>query len=405
MLFAAGLFAVALSTCSAPADVLTDLATTRNWVGYTPRNFNPNIGLEASQTSIRADLQQLYDAGWRNLYNYTLDGNQRHIPRIAKEVGFDTVLAGVFYFNEAQLAREKTAAQAEDSHIDGYLVGNEGLIFGRYSGEQLLDAITFFEGFDKPVTTTEVGGVYLQVPELADAGDFVSVNIQPWFNGGLDPTDPAGMARAVRDEYVAIKALRPDRLVVIKEAWWPTDGPTGASEANQVAFYNALANEVDADGDPVLFQWGESYDQPWKSEASPFGTLGPDWGFYTQSGVAKSIVGALDDIYTGATPVNFLAGDYNRDGAVDTLDEAVWKSSFGTLREIAGSSADGNFDRIVNAADYTVWRDAFDAAAGTAVPEPSSGLLLAAGAALAYFRLRRFDRNDAQTRRAQTRRA
>lgn len=382
-LVAPALVAAILLTAAVPtasADVISDLVTQRNWVGYTPRNFNPNIGLEASQTSIRNDLQQLYDAGWRNLYNYTLDGNQRHIPRIAKEVGFETVLAGVFYFNDAQLAREKSAALVEDTHIDGYLVGNEGLIFGRYSGEQLLDAIDFFDDFGKPVTTTEVGGVYLQVPQLMDVGDFVSVNIQPWFNGALDPTDPAGMARAVRDEYVAIKALRPDRLVVIKEAWWPSDGPSGASEANQVAFYEALSNEVDAAGDPILFQWGESHDQPWKSEASPFGTLGPDWGFYTSSGAPKLFVDALDEVYTGLTPVNFLPGDYNRDGAVDAVDESVWRSGYGSVREIAGSGADGTFDRALNAADYAAWRDAADTVPSSqTVPEPTTLVLVLLG--------------------------
>ncbi|MEO0529780.1 MAG: hypothetical protein AAF266_04295, partial [Planctomycetota bacterium] len=372
---------------TASADLLTELARTRNWIGYSPRNYNPNIGQQPSQTSIRNDLQQLYDAGWRNLYNYTLDGTQRHVPRIAKEIGFENVLAGVFYFDEAQLNREKSAALAEDEHIDGYLVGNEGLAFGRYNGEQLLAAVDFFDDFGKPVTTTEVGGLYLQVPELLDVGDFASINIQPWFNASLDPTDPAELARAVRDEYVAIKALRPDRLVVIKEAWWPTDArpyssitppPGAASEANQVAFFEALANEVDAAGDPILFQWGESHDQPWKNnEQSPFGLIGPDWGFYTSGGQEKAIVDALDDVYTGSVPVNFLIGDYNRDGVVDSADEAIWQADYGSVREIAGSGADGTLDRPVNAADYAAWRDARDAAStASATPEPGSALLL-----------------------------
>lgn len=378
-------------------DLLTELVTQRDWIGYSPRNYNPNAGQQPSQASIRADLEQLYDAGWRRLYNYTLDGNQRHVPRIAKEVGFEQVLAGVFYFNEGQLTREKANAQLEDQHIDGYLVGNEGIIFGRYNGEQLLSALEFFAQFGKPITTTEVGGVYLQVPEALDIGDFASINIQPWFNGSLDPLDPVAMARAVRDEYVAIKALRPDRLVVIKEAWWPTDAqasggitppPGAASEANQVAFYEALANETDAAGDPVLFMWGESHDQPWKNnEQSPFGLIGPDWGFYESNGTPKALVDALDEVYTAPYPVNFLAGDYDRNGLVNEADYTAWQTNYGATTPVAGSGADGNFDRVIDAADYTVWRDAV-AVSSTAVPEPTTAAIawLAVGAASTHRR-------------------
>ena len=359
------------ATGIAHANVLQALATERHWMGYTPRNFNPNIGQEPSEAQMRADLQQLYDDGWRKLYNYTLDGNLQHIPRIAKEVGFDTVLAGIFYFDDAQLQREKDNAVVQDQYIDGYIVGNEGLFFGRYNGNQLLDAVNFFEGFGKPITTTEVGGAYLQVPSLIDVGDFAYVNIQPWFNGSLNPADPASLAQAVRNEYVAIKALRPDRLVVIKEAWWPTGGNPSATEANQTAFYQALANQTDANGDPLLFSWGESYDQLWKSEQSPFGTLGPDWGLYEENGAEKEIVQDLQAVYTGKVPVNFLLGDYDRNGVVNSADYAEWSSSFGTVVGIPGSGADGNFDSVIDAADYTIWRDNF-AAAAQAVPEPSS---------------------------------
>lgn len=392
--------ALSLAAGWASADVLTDLATQRDWIGYTPRNFNPNIGMEASQTSIRSDLQQLYDAGWRRLYNYTIDGNQRHVPRISKEIGFEKVLAGVFYFDAGQLAREKSAAQAEDQHIDGYLVGNEGLAFGRYNPAQLISAMEFFAGFGKPITTTEVSGLYLQAPELIDAGHFASINIQPWFNSTLDPNDPVGMAQAVRDEYVAIKALRPDRLVVIKEAWWPTGGHPGATEANQTAFYQALADQTDAAGDPILFQWGESHDQPWKNEASPFGTLGPDWGLYKSNGTPKAIVSALDDLYTSGYPVNFLAGDFDRNGVVNEADFTLWQSDFGKTVDIAGSRADGNSDRVIDAADYTVWRDAL-AAGSAAIPEPGAAVLVSLALTTAHFRRRRFfPASDSQTRRA-----
>lgn len=374
------LIVAACSLTPAKANLLSSLVTERHWIGYTPRNFNPNIGQEPSEAQMRADLQQLYDDGWRKLYNYTLDGNLKHIPRIAKEVGFDTVLAGIFYFDAAQLEREKTNAQTELPHIDGFIVGNEGLAFGRYNPAQLLSAVSFFEGLGKPVTTTEVGGLYFSSPALLDVGDFATINIQPWFNGSLNPSDPLGMAQAVRDEYVGIKALRPDTLVVIKEAWWPTGGHPGATEANQIAFFAHLSQMTDANGDPLLFMWGESYDQLWKSEPSPFGTLGPDWGLYEENGAEKLIVDGLNGVYTAQYPVNFLPGDYDRNGVVNSLDYDEWSTSFGSTLGIPGSGADGNFDGVIDSADYNVWRDnlgASSSGSSTAVPEPTGATLCA----------------------------
>jgi exo-beta-1,3-glucanase (GH17 family) len=200
--FSVGLILASVSLSRAPADVLQNLTTQRHWIGYAPRNFNPNIGLEPSQAQIRADLEQLYAEGWRSVYTYSLDGVQRHVPRIAKEVGFNYTLAGVFYFDEAQLAREKEAAQVELAHIDGFIVGNEGLLFGRYTPERLVEEVFFFQSLGKP----------------------------------------------------------------------------------------------------VIFAWGEAYDQPWKSEQSPFGVLGPAWGLHTQTGDRKQIISELQDIYTGPVP-------------------------------------------------------------------------------------------------------
>lgn len=67
-----------------------------------------------------------------------------------------------------------------------------------------------------------------------------------------------------------------------------------------------------------------------------------------------------------------LPGDFNDDGAVDGVDYALWRSTYGGL-----SGADANSDGRVDAADYTVWRDAVGAADAHAIPEPTAGLLAA----------------------------
>lgn len=53
--------------------------------------------------------------------------------------------------------------------------------------------------------------------------------------------------------------------------------------------------------------------------------------------------------------ISQLLGDYDLDGDVDTDDHAVWVAAYGTSG--VGLDADGNGDGVIDAADYTVWRD------------------------------------------------
>jgi hypothetical protein len=91
-----------------------------------------------------------------------------------------------------------------------------------------------------------------------------------------------------------------------------------------------------------------------------------------------------------------LPGDYDNDGEVTMADYDVWKSNYGSLTHLA---ADGNGNRIVDAADYTVWRNLLNGpASGTGamttdvVPEPGGGTLMLVGL-MHWILLRRARRN------------
>lgn len=84
---------------------------------------------------------------------------------------------------------------------------------------------------------------------------------------------------------------------------------------------------------------------------------------------------------------NAILGDYNSSGQVEPNDYIKWKNDYGKW-VAKGGGADGNGDGIVNAADYTVWRNAFSEISGlgaTTVPEPSAVLLLGIGAVAVLF--------------------
>jgi hypothetical protein len=68
-----------------------------------------------------------------------------------------------------------------------------------------------------------------------------------------------------------------------------------------------------------------------------------------------------------AAPSLFPPGDYDQDGSVSVSDFARWKELYGTNEP----AADGNGNGLVDAADYTVWRNqmAVHSAAKTIPPQ------------------------------------
>lgn len=83
-----------------------------------------------------------------------------------------------------------------------------------------------------------------------------------------------------------------------------------------------------------------------------------------------------------------LSGDYNGDGTVDAADYTVWRDAEGSIDDLA---ADGNGDGVVDAADRQVWIDHYGRVANeasSAVPEPATSLLVGSTLLLAAFRRR-----------------
>jgi hypothetical protein len=96
------------------------------------------------------------------------------------------------------------------------------------------------------------------------------------------------------------------------------------------------------------------------------------WGEEGLSFFGPAAIGEVEDYYFG---LNFLFGDYNRNGTVDAADYTLWRRMV-SQSVTPYSGADGNGDGIVNQGDYDVWRAAF----GQTIPAPGSGSSLGAGA-------------------------
>jgi surface-anchored protein len=146
----------------------------------------------------------------------------------------------------------------------------------------------------------------------------------------------------------------------------------GGEPTAKFASFDGIDTELDSFTQPIgghdHYNWGFSKPGVYKVQLGASATrvgLGPVQG----SAVFTFLVG--DD----AIPP--LAGDYNGDGMVDSVDYTVWRNALGATGP--GLPADGNNDHEVDAADYGVWKTNYGSvlsppivfAAAVAVPEPS----------------------------------
>lgn len=115
--------------------------------------------------------------------------------------------------------------------------------------------------------------------------------------------------------------------------------------------------------------------------AFPF-TVGPSFfgevdPLMTQGNTQLVVPDTVSFFYNFSAPET--TGDFNQDGVVNAADYTVWRDSFGST---ANLEADANGDGIVSSPDDDIWRNNYGLEPGNAdslavVPEPSTGLLLA----------------------------
>lgn len=90
----------------------------------------------------------------------------------------------------------------------------------------------------------------------------------------------------------------------------------------------------------------------------------------------------------GAPPAPETTGDYNGNHVVDAADYTIWRDTLGLSADPPGSGADGMPDGIIDELDYAFWKEHFGenvpggsgGLAATNVPEPASWFLLIGGA-------------------------
>ncbi len=281
------------------------------------------------------------------------------------------------YFNtqiSRQSVAELRATMQSEFGINPYIVGDD--VFAGDINEQraqLWDAITDFDVYGTALqgagststALTNLANVYDSARSAAASVDVGFIpTASPGFNdSGVRSGHPAA-SRYMQDDPNSAEGLLFKRM--LNEVVVPRTDP----KADNILMVNSF-NE-----------WHE--DTQIESSVVAARTSVDDSGnqTYTQGYYYQGYGDLYLNILRGASGI---PGDYNFDGVVDAADYIVWRKSFN--QSGTGLAADGNFNNKIDSGDYDVWRAHFGQTnsngaaleAKSIVPEPATILLVFPG--------------------------
>ena len=246
----------------------------------------PGTQLPEAQIRQRLDIIKPY-AHWVRSFSCT-DGNEL-IPRIAAENGLKSMV-GVWLdddkeHNEIEFANAIEVAKA--GHADILAVGNEVLLRGDLSEDELIDYINRAK---QAVPGVEVGYVdaYFEFavhPRVTEACDVILANCYPFWE-----KCPAEHALLYMKEMyrLAVQAAN-GKKVIISETGWPNLGtPEGGavpSVENAIKYFINTYQWAEEEGIEIFYF--SSFDKTWKVDAE--GDVGAYWGLWDKDGKLKYV--------------------------------------------------------------------------------------------------------------------
>jgi glucan 1,3-beta-glucosidase len=244
-------------------------------------------GLVIPPAQIDEDMRQL-SKRFDCVRTYSVHQGLDQVPRIAAKYGLK-VLLGVWIsrddekknINETEIALAVRLANdpANAGTIMALIVGSEVLLRREQTAEQLINWINIVKKQVKlPVTYADVWEFWLKNPAVADAVDYLTIHILPYWED--EPVGIDGAISHLRTILARMHAAFPARTLFIGETGWPSAGRMrdGAvpSRANQARYIREFVKVVGEEG--VDYNVIESFDQPWKRGQE--GTVGGHWGIF-----------------------------------------------------------------------------------------------------------------------------
>jgi glucan 1,3-beta-glucosidase len=265
-------------------------------VSYSPfaSSDDPDRGTRPTAAQIRADLKAIAPYT-RAIRTYSSTGGAELIPPIAAEFGLKVTVGAWISKDQARNKREIHAAielARQNSNVEAIVVGNETIYRGEMTIPALIELIKKVKRSSPvPVTTGEIGSVWLEHPELASAVDFVAAHVLPYWNG----VAASQAVDATIEFYDQLRRALPGKRIVIAEFGWPSAGynfqaaePGHIEQATVLREFTSAAQAYGIDYNVV-----EAIDQPWKTAE---GGVGPYWGIFNAARQPKfSWTGPISD--------------------------------------------------------------------------------------------------------------
>lgn len=255
-------------------------------ISFSPYLESQEPGIQLQAGPIRERLGMIQPSvAWVRTFSCK-DGNEL-TPRIAAASGLKTMV-GVWLdedreTNEIELANAIEVARA--GHADILAVGNEVLLRGDLSEEELLE---YIHRARKAVPNVPVGYVdayfkFVDYPRVTEACDVLLANCYPFWEGC-----PAEYALPyMKDMYRRVQKIAGGKRVIISETGWPNKGTaTGGaipSDRNAMKYFIDTFQWAEEDGIEIFYF--SSFDEAWKVATE--GDVGACWGLWDTHGNPK----------------------------------------------------------------------------------------------------------------------
>ncbi|MDD1794783.1 glycosyl hydrolase family 17 protein [Enterovibrio makurazakiensis] len=255
-------------------------------ISFSPYVDGQGPGSEISEAQIHERLQIIVPhVNWVRSFSCT-EGHE-NIPRIAKEYGLKTMV-GVWidYDKEKNEIEFNNAIEvAKAGHVDVLAIGNEVLLRGDLSEDDLID---YIERAKAALPNVEVGYVdayflFENHQRVTDACQVVLTNCYPFWEGC--PQEFA--VPYMKEMYHRAMKVGNGKRVIISETGWPNQGV--AERGAVPSEINALKYFIDtyawAEEENIEIFYFSSFDEAWKVEDE--GAVGAYWGLWDKDGNFK----------------------------------------------------------------------------------------------------------------------
>jgi GPH family glycoside/pentoside/hexuronide:cation symporter len=249
---------------------------------FSPYLEGQDIGDQLSEEQIRKRMGVIKPyTNWVRSFSCT-KGNEI-IPKVAHKQGLKTMVGAWIGNDKSQNDKEIAGLieLAKAGYVDIAVVGNEVLLRGELTEEEVLDYIHKVKEALPNIAIGYVDAYYQfsERPRLVDACDIILANCYPFWEG----SNINNASVYLKQMYTITKSAAQGKPVIITETGWPNQGDNTKdavpSSENAMKYFINVNNWVQ-NGDVKMFYFS-SFDESWKVHHE--GDVGQRWGIWDKN--------------------------------------------------------------------------------------------------------------------------